>query len=396
MIKHVALALCLCAVVADGLTRARPTGELRDFGSFMGSGQAGIAGENPYGVHPLTFHVVLPGFDVWNPNLNPPVSVPFFGLLWRLGPEHAFVLWWSVSLLCFVAAVALLVRRYGRGPAWLLPLWAVALAGMWDTLALGQIYLPLVLATVGSWLLLERGRHVAAGVLMGIVIAVKPNFAVWPVVLLLAGHSRGAVTAALTAAVLSLVPVITHGPRIYRQWVDLIASDTGRAAFLTNASIPGLALRLDAAVVGTVLSIGLLTMLAWWAVRQRPAPLRASALGILGGIAASPIAWVHYTLFLLPVFFSRRWTPPVTAAAVLLVVPVHVVLRFLDAPLWQQVTAGSAYNWAVLLCLAGLGLQEARGARTADHGPTVPHPLSSAGRHGCTPSVDVPSTTPTW
>jgi len=349
MIKHVALAVCLCAIIADGVARARPTGELRDFGSFMGSGQAGIVGENPYGIHPLTFHVVLPGFDVWNPNLNPPVSVPFFGLLWRLGPEHAFVLWWGVSLFCFVAAVALLVRRYGQGSAWLLPLWAVALAGLWDTLALGQIYLPLVLATVGSWLLLERGRYVAAGVLMGVLIAVKPNFAVWPVVLLLAGHVRTPVTAALTAGLLSVIPVMTHGPLIYRQWIELIASDSGRAAFLTNASIPGLALRLDAGLVGMVLSIVLLTTLALWAVRQRPAPLRASALGILGGIAASPIAWVHYTLFLLPVFFSRRWTPPVVAAAALLVVPVHVVLRFLDAPLWQQVTAGSIYNWAVVL-----------------------------------------------
>ena len=370
MTRQVALALCLCVVIADGVKRARPAGELRDFGSFMGAGQAGLAGGNPYGIHPLTFHVVLPGFDVWNPNLNPPVSVPFFGLLWRLGPEHAFVLWWSVSLLCFIAAVALLVRRYGRGPAWLLPLWAVALAGMWDTLTLGQIYLPLVLATVGSWLLLERGRHVAAGVLMGIVIAVKPNFAVWPVVLLLAGHARAPVTAAFTAALLSVVPLITHGPRIYRQWIDLIASDTGRAAFLTNASIPGLTLRLDAELAGIVLSTGLLGGLALWAVQQRPAPLRASALGILGGIAASPIAWVHYTLFLLPVFFSRRWNPPVAAAAVLLVVPVHVVLRFLDAPLWQQVTAGSLYNWAVVLCLAGFGIEEARAARAADREPT--------------------------
>lgn len=399
MIKRVALAVCLCAVIADGVTRARPTGELRDFGSFMGSGEAGIAGANPYGIHPLTFHVVLPGFDVWNPNLNPPISVPFFGLLWRLGPDHAFVLWWGVSLISFLVAVALLVRRYGAGPGWLLPLWAVALAGMWDTLALGQIYLPLVLATVGSWLLLERGRYVAAGVLMGILIAVKPNFAVWPVVLLLAGHVRPALCAGATAALLSLIPILTHGPRIYRQWVDLIASDTGRAAFLTNASIPGLTLRVDAGLVGTVVSVALLGALALWAVRHRPAPLRASALGILGGIAASPIAWVHYTLFLLPVFFSRRWTPLVAAAAALLIVPVHVVLRLLDAPLWQQVTAGSVYNWAVILCLAGLGVEEARDAqeaRIAAHGPTVPPPVSSAGRHGRTASADGPSTTPMW
>ena len=89
-IKRIALAVCLCALIADGIVRARPAGELRDFGSFMASGQAVDDGENPYGIHPLTFHVVLPGFDVWNPNLNPPVSVPFFALLWRLGPEHAF------------------------------------------------------------------------------------------------------------------------------------------------------------------------------------------------------------------------------------------------------------------------------------------------------------------
>jgi hypothetical protein len=109
-----------------------------------------------------------------------------------------------------------------------------------------------------------------------------------------------------------------------------------------------------------VLSATLLALLGLWAFRQKPGPLRASALGILGGLAASPIAWVHYTLFLLPIFFTRRWTPPMAAAAALLVVPVHVVLRFLDAPLWQQATVGSIYNWAVVLCLAAVAAEELR------------------------------------
>ena len=362
----------------------------------MASGQAGASGENPYGIHPLTFHVVLPGFDVWNPNLNPPVSVPFFTLLWRLGPEHAFVLWWGVSLLCFVAAVALLIQRYGHGSWWLLALWAMALAGVWDTLALGQIYLPLVLATVGAWLLLERGRHLAAGVLLGIVIAVKPNFAVWPVLLLLAGHVRAPTIAGLTAAVLSLLPVVTNGPLIYGQWLDLIASDTGRAAFLTNASLPGLAHRLDAGPIGLVLSAMLLAALAFWAFRRRPDPLRASALGILGGIAASPIAWVHYTLFLLPLFFSRRWTPAIAAAAALLIIPVHVVLRFLGAPLWQQASAGSIYNWAVVLCLAALAIDEVRGTAAQTQGPTLRDSNAASVVDPLSSSADVPSTTPMW
>lgn len=396
MIARVALALCLGVVIADGIGRARPSGELRDFGSFIASGQAGAAGQNPYGIYPLTFHVVLPGFEVWNPNLNPPVSVPFFALLSRLGPEHAFVLWWGLSLVCYLIAIALLVQRYGSGPAWLMPLWALALAGLWDTLILGQIYLPLVLAAVGSWLLLERGRHVPAGVLLGLIIAVKPNFAVWPVLLLLAGHAKPALVAGVAAVVLSAIPLLTNGPLVYRQWIELIASDTGRAAFLTNASLPGLALRLQAGPIGVLLSVALLGGLAAWALRSKPGPLRASALGILGGITASPIAWVHYTLFLLPVFFSRRWTAPVAAAAVLLTVPVHVVLRLLDASPWQQATFGSVYNWAVVLCLAGLAIEELRGAPAAAQGPTFCNPSASMSHDPVKRSPEVPSTTPTW
>ena len=360
MITRILLALCLAVVIADGIRRARPIGELRDFGSFIASGRAAAEGQNPYGVHPLTFHVVLPGFDVWNPNLNPPVSIPVFQWFGRFDPARTFNAWWGVSLACYLLAIALLTRRYGTGRSWLLPLWALALAGLWDTLALGQIYLPLVLATVGAWLLLERGRHVAAGVLIGIVIAVKPNFAVWPLLLLLAGHARAPLAAAGTAAVLSLVPLLTHGWSVYQQWVTLILSDTGRAAFLTNASLPGLAQRLDAGTAGMVLSALLLAVLALWARRSRPGTLQASALGIVGGIVASPIAWVHYTLFLLPIFFSRRWSPGLAAAGVLLTVPVFIVLGFLNAPLWQQITAGSPYNWAVLLCAGAIAVHERR------------------------------------
>lgn len=347
------LALSLLLLSVWGLEIALPTGELRDYGSFVASGRAATAGENPYGIYPLTFHVVLPGIDVWNPNLNPPVSLPLFQLFDTFDPVRGFRLWWSLSFWAYLCAVALLVRRYGAGLSWLLAFWAIALAGFWDTLALGQIYLPLVLAAVGAWLLMERGRVVLAGVLIGLVVAVKPNFAVWPVLLLLARHYRVSIAAALTASVLMAATLVTHGAEVYRQWLMLIVTDSNRAAFLTNVSVPGLAQRMDAGTAGAIVSLALLLGLCGWAVRHQPPMLRASALGILGGILASPIAWIHYTLFLLPVFFTTRMSAPMIAAAALLVVPVPVVLQFLDAPLWMQVTVGSTYNWAVLLCLAG-------------------------------------------
>lgn len=356
-------AVVLVGLVAWGLDAALPTGELRDYGSFVASGRAAARGQNPYGIHPLTYHVVLPAFEVWNPNLNPPVSVPVFTLFDRVDPQQGFRRWWIVSLLSYAAAVLLLTRRYGAGRSWLLPLWAMALAGVWDTLALGQIYLPLVLAATGSWLLLERGRALAAGLLLGVVVAVKPNFAVWPLLLLVAGHWRPALAAAAAAAAISTVPLLIHGTAIYRQWIELVLSDSGRAAFLTNASLPGLAQRVGSSgSTALLLSAAVLVALAAWAMRRRPSPLWASAFGIVGGIVASPIAWVHYTLFLLPVFFWLHMSGPLLVSAALLVVPVPLMLRLLDAPLWQQLTGGSVYNWGVLCCVTGLAMARTRTA----------------------------------
>lgn len=362
---RVLLAAALLAAILNGLVAALPGPALMDFGSFIASGQAAGQGLDPYGIYPLTFHVELPGFETWNPNLNPPPSLPLFQALAGLVPAQAFRLWWGLSLLSYGAAVWLLARRHGGG---VVPvLWAFALAGFWDTLVLGQIYLVLVLAAVAAWLLLERGRGVAAGLLIGLVVAVKPNFAVWPVLLLLAGHARPAMAAAAAAALVALVPLLLYGPAVYGQWIELVLRDGNRAIFLTNASLSGLGHRLGLPMLGTALSLGLLAALAAWARRARPSPLHASALALAAAVLASPIAWVHYTLFLLPVFFALPLSPPLAVAAALLVVPVPLVLRFLDAPPWQQATIGSAYGWAAVLILAGLLLAR-RG--TASEGGT--------------------------
>lgn len=341
----------LLAITAYDLSVALPSGALMDFGSFLASGQAAGQGLDPYGIHPLTFHVVLPGFEAWNPNLNPPPTLPLFQALSALPPEECFRLWWALSAVCYGGAVWLLARRHGG--ALLLP-WAVALAGLWDTLVLGQIYLPLVLAAVAAWRALARGHDVWAGVLIGVLVAAKPNFAVWPALLLLAGHWRPALAAGAAALVLAVPPTLLYGPHVWGQWLHLVLTDAGRAAFLTNASLSGLAQRLGTPEAGAAASVALLAGLAWTAWRRRLDPMEASALALVGAVLASPIAWVHYTLFLLPVFFTRPLTPPLLISAALLVVPVPVVLRLLGAPAWAQASLGSVYGWAVLLCLVGL------------------------------------------
>ncbi|HYD31888.1 MAG TPA: glycosyltransferase family 87 protein [Azospirillaceae bacterium] len=367
----------LLALIANGLLNALPSPWLMDFGSFVASGRAASDGLNPYGIYPLTFHVVLSGFESWNPNLNPPVSIPVFELFNRLDPHEGFRLWWVSSVFAYGLTLWLLVRRYGGKVT---VLWALALAGFWDTLVLGQIYVPLVLAAVGGWLLIEDDRPVLGGLLIGVVIAVKPNFLVWPGLLFLAGHLRPALAAGAAAAVLSVLPLLRYGTEIYTQWLALIASDADRAVFLTNASLSGLAQRLGSADLGKALSLVLLGLLALWAWRRRPSALRASALGLVGALLASPLAWVHYTLFLLPVFFSvRPWSWPLRLSAALLTVPVPMVLTFLNAPWWLQASVGSVYGWAVVLCLIGLLPDYSRFSTKAQTAPVASPASTSAG-----------------
>jgi Glycosyltransferase family 87 len=355
--------LSVLAINAE-FPRVAPSNDLWDFGSFVASGRAAAEGLNPYGIHPLTLRVELPGFESWNPNLNPPISALLFQLFDVAEPQEVFRVWRWISVAFYAATILLLLRRFGG--SWETPvmaLWAFALAGFWDTLFLGQIYLPLVFAGVAAWLLLERGAGWWAGLLIGIVVAMKPNFLVWPVLLFLSGHRLPALAAVATAAVISAVPLAVHGPDIYRQWFELVASDRGRALFLTNASFAGLAARAGVPLLGAALSLLLLGGLAAWAFWRRPGVMEASAFALVAALLASPLGWIHYTLFLLPVILSYWHRPAMWAVAALLLIPVPFVIGLLDKPAWIQATIGSVYGWALVLCLFSLMAAEWRRAR---------------------------------
>jgi hypothetical protein len=349
---------------------------LWDFGSFVASGRAASEGLNPYGIYPLTLRVELPGFESWNPNLNPPISALLFQAFDVADPYVTYQVWRWISVAVYAAAILLLVSQVGnRIESLIIAVWAFALAGFWDTLFLGQIYLPLVLAGIAAWLLLERGAWLWAGLLIGIVVAMKPNFLVWPVLLFLSGHHRSAIAAFVTAGAISLIPLVIYGPEVYRQWFELVAADGSRALFLTNGSFAGLAARAGIPSFGLVLGFLLLAALAVWALWRRPDVLTVSALALLASVLASPLGWIHYTLFLLPVIVRHWPQPAMRVVALLLIVPVPFIINQLGKPAWIQLTIGSVYGWALVLCLAVLIADEWRRIRQDEHRGSAALPL---------------------
>jgi hypothetical protein len=183
---------------------------------------------------------------------------------------------------------------------------------------------------------------------------------VWPVLLFLAGHRVPAIVTVAVAAMISAIPLAVYGPEVYRQWFELVASDRERAFFLTNASFAGLAARAGVPALGLILSVGLLGGLAVWAFWRRPSVMRASALALMASLLASPLGWIHYTLFLLPVFLSEWRKPAMRVAGLLLIIPVPFIIEQFTKPAWIQVTIGSVYGWALVLCLVVLVMWEWR------------------------------------
>ena len=325
MTRHVARPLLavflLLSLGVSAIVALKPDRGLLDFGAFYMAGVAQEENLDPYGVYPALAAQTGENFGYTDgrghsPNLNPPISLYPTRLLAEAAPEDVKLALNILSAVVFAGCAYALLRAYPEHRNVHGVLWIAAFGGFWYTLWLGQIYVLLFAIGLGAWLLIERGTHpLVAGLLIGLVVAVKPHFALWPLFLLLAGHPRIALTSFGIAAAVSAVPLALEGPSIYQQWLEA-AQAYPRIALGGNASLVGQAERLGVPALGYLLSIALVMVAAtvmWFA---RPAALRASAWGIVVALLASPIAWIGYGLLAMPVLMSRPWGRPEWAAAI--------------------------------------------------------------------------------
>ncbi len=320
---------------------------LEDLGSFLHSGVAYRHGLDPYGYYgwlrpqPISANAL---------NLNPPVSVYAFALLTHVNSE---VVRWGFlvgNTLVFCAVVGLLTTAYPEKRSFVAVLALFCTAGLWHMLGYLQIYAPLLLLVTASWLSMRRGDLLLAGIAAGIVVAIKPNFVLWPVFLLAAGHRRSGVAALATFAALSLIPLAVDGPAMYRSWFHLTSSFAG-IQWASNTSIASMTARFGSQSLGFALAIGLIGWLAWWLHQTRADVHTATTLGIIAALLFGPASWAGYTLFLLPFLFSRTWNRPIWVALLMLAVPFWLVRSATGAgSIWDPIL-GPLYAWAMLLLL---------------------------------------------
>jgi Glycosyltransferase family 87 len=327
---------CLLLIASQALVTSQALvgrNSALDYGSFYASGSLANLHDNPYRDHLLVNHIR--GFNRFGPdtplqgknidaiNLNPPVVLYLFRLLARLEPRASFKTWQCISVGLFTASILIVLRMYPEAGLRIRLLWVLALGGVWYTFLLGQIYTILLLGTVLAWWALRKQKQIIAGIAIGLVCAVKPNFLVWPGLLIVGRSKKTGFTAMATTSVLSAIPLVLQGPIVYRQWIALCREYNG-FELPTNSSLLAMFSRAGIPSVGYATTIAMLMAVTVWVFIKKPDTLYTSEIGLLASLFAGPISWIGYTIMLIPVLYGKSMDTPTRIGSVLLCIPLWV------------------------------------------------------------------------
>ena len=334
---------------------------LMDFGSFYAAGLKANRGENPYDpnseyIFDVNFSRVGAGGKMMN--LNPPISVVLFRFLPQFDPNQTLIIWQVMSAILYAATVFALARQYQQNITPAKFIWAFTLAGFWHTIVLGQIYIVLLLFTALGWIFLQKRQYLAAGIAIGLVAAIKPNFIIWPLFLLVSGYYVTFLAAAVSSLFVSLVPLLFYGTQIYTQWLEASAIHPETIIMPGNNSILGLTTRFGNIPLGIIVSVVVIVTLLILSKMKTTSiehPEYVSAIGIIASLLASPISWTGYTILLLPIYFSmKKWTLPVIISAAILAIPFQIVLQLFQNSFVNFVFWGWLYGWGLIILLGGV------------------------------------------
>jgi hypothetical protein len=272
--------------------------EYRVFGAYWSSGVAANQHQNPYAVHPLTgWYYGEQSRLVPDLNLNPPILLPIFQALALLPPSDAFVIWTLLSLLIFVVTSAFILWADPKIPESGI-LFSLVGAPIIDTLYSGQIYAILYLLGTAAWWSIRSRRSVISATSIGLLVAIKPIFILWPLFLILTGERRLCVRSSIVALGATLLSVVAYGVGIIPQWLGAMKGDQ-HYVLSFDVSVPAFFHRNGHPNAGYALAAVLLASLLLYTFTVKPNVRITSGLAVSATILCSPLAWIAYAVILL-------------------------------------------------------------------------------------------------
>ncbi|MCW8442610.1 DUF2029 domain-containing protein [Fluoribacter gormanii] len=197
-----------------------------DFSSFYLSSQAFLQGENPYRNFFTTY---LSSAKILPANLNPPFVLWSFSFLAHFSYSNALLFWFFFSLILGIMGVtitfyyAFSMRFLKKNYVILYLLYFSFFPTLMNfvTQQFGCILLFLIM--LGYYFYLNR-RDYIAGILWGIIIAIKLFPALLFFYVLKQRRQRVLVSMLVTLLIAVFIPVLVYGPVIYNQYFKMMSN----------------------------------------------------------------------------------------------------------------------------------------------------------------------------
>jgi alpha-1,2-mannosyltransferase len=250
---------------------------------------------------------------------------PFAALLFAAGSGVSFATWHlglavlTIGLLPVVAYLSLGLAGRPAGLARAAAAFAIAAVGLWlepvaMTLFFGQINLVLLALVVGDLALPDRIKGKGIGI--GLAAGIKLTPLIFIPYLLFTRRVRAAAVSALTFAVtvglgFALLP---HASAVY--WGGKFIRPVSKPFHLDNQSLNGVILRLTHAgpgahaywLVATVV-VGIAGLATSILASRRGHELLGLVACAATGLLASPIAWSHHYVYVIPALVLAAYGP---------------------------------------------------------------------------------------
>ncbi|HSQ55797.1 MAG TPA: glycosyltransferase family 87 protein, partial [Gemmata sp.] len=259
----------------------------------------------------------IPGFDVGlRYNAHPPVAV-LLALPWAMFDDYAtaHLAWNLVTVPLFFLSIVLLTREYGIAVQWwaIFPILTLTLLcqSLLCQLYQGQLNFVILMLLVAALMADRRGNQLAAGAAVGVAMALKIVPGLLLVYFAATRRWRAVAAAIVVAAGLNAIALAVFGIDAFRDYVtDVLPSLKVFRGGWRNISLTGywahvgmgIGAPAACAIAGVICQFAVVAMV-WIVSRRATTPEerdRALGLAILGIPLASPIAWAHYFVFLLP------------------------------------------------------------------------------------------------
>ena len=284
-----------------------------DFNVYYHSSREVIAGRDPY----------QNSLSEWTPYLYPPLLAELLVPLALLPLTGAAYIWFLISALSVMAAVAMCARMVpeSRTPQWLVAAAAIMIVFRFvlDNFNLGQVNAIVTALAVAHVFLYARGKKLWSAVALAIAVSIKLTPAIFLVYHIAKLRLRFSIACsvlvgAITA--LSFLPMGTAAPSAFSEFANrTLRNEQGyNLADPGNQSLRGALARLTATVTDVtqdnsrivfsgstvLLSIIVLAAAVWGATRVRDEML-AVAPFFCCAVILSPLSWkAHFIMLILP------------------------------------------------------------------------------------------------